>query len=174
MMPDDSAEEWRAVPSLDGHYEVSNLGRVRRALAAPRYGTYAGRPRKLRPNRYGYFRFNAVIGGRHVTCVVHLLVAEVFLPPKPSPAHEINHIDGAKANNGADNLEWVTPLENWKHALRLGLRPYRPTTKVTERQVRAIRRLSREWSSREIAEVFGVTTGCIAHIRQGRTWRDVT
>ena len=48
---------------------------------------------------------------------VHRLVAQAFLPPPPSEKHTIvNHIDGDRANNRADNLEWVTPSENIRHS----------------------------------------------------------
>ena len=42
---------------------------------------------------------------------VHRLVAAAFIPnPENKPC--IDHIDGDRANNHADNLRWVTVKEN--------------------------------------------------------------
>lgn len=106
-------EEWR--PVLDGNYAVSSYGRVRRAA-----GRRIGLVLKTRDNN-GYRIFSPVVAGRSRTVFVHVLVAAAFIGPKP-PGHDVNHIDGDKANNCPSNLEYLTPLANHQHAARTGLK----------------------------------------------------
>lgn len=59
----------------------------------------------------GYEQVNIRIGNKYVTKLIHRLVAAAFIPnPDNKPC--IDHIDGDRANNHADNLRWVTYLEN--------------------------------------------------------------
>jgi hypothetical protein len=59
-------------------------------------------------------------GPRQVSVRVHVLVAEAFLPPRPTPAHEVRHWDGDRMNNAATNLRWGTRSDNVQDALRHG------------------------------------------------------
>ena len=53
---------------------------------------------------------------------VHRLVAFAWLPDPPTKKHVwINHKDGNKANNHADNLEWSTISQNIQHKFDTGL-----------------------------------------------------
>lgn len=72
-------------------------------------------------NGRGYMRIG--IADKGVSQCVHSLVAETFVKnPDPINKQYINHIDGNKLNNRADNLEWVSAGENQKHAYLIGLR----------------------------------------------------
>ena len=61
-------------------------------------------------------------GGKYHDVLIHRIVAEAFCAKPKGKGLEINHKDGDKSNNRADNLEWITHGENLKHAFELGLR----------------------------------------------------
>jgi HNH endonuclease/NUMOD1 domain len=52
---------------------------------------------------------------------VHRLICLAFFGPSDGIKTDVNHKDGVKTNNRADNLEWVTPKENSVHAWETGL-----------------------------------------------------
>lgn len=53
---------------------------------------------------------------------VHRIIAEVFVDnPNPDEYKIVNHKDGDKSNNHANNLEWCNQRMNIKHAHKTGL-----------------------------------------------------
>jgi hypothetical protein len=136
-----SEEEWRPVVGFEGWYEVSDLGRVRRAASGPhtRVG-YVLKPVRLPSGR---LMLHLSAGGRRYrNRKIHHLVALAFIGPRP-PGCGINHVDGDVTNNRATNLEWVTQRENEDHAVRNGLKASGDrvgTAKLTQEQVIGIAR----------------------------------
>lgn len=81
---------------------------------------YGEREMRQHPNGCGYPSVRLTIDGRRKRWTVHGLVARCFLPPQPSPSHQIRHLDGDKSNNAADNLAWGTAAENAEDRARHG------------------------------------------------------
>lgn len=108
-------EVWKTINGFEG-YSVSDAGRVRNDknghVLCP----------AVRSSTCDYLNVLLPKGnGKYIHKSVHSLVAEMFLP-KNGNGLVVNHIDGNKHNNRADNLEWVSRSENDKHAFNLGLR----------------------------------------------------
>ncbi|RIA87653.1 hypothetical protein C1645_776845 [Glomus cerebriforme] len=61
--------------------------------------------------RKGYIQIGIKINNVYKNIAVHILVARAFIPNPENKPH-VNHINGIKHDNRADNLEWVTPKEN--------------------------------------------------------------
>ena len=54
---------------------------------------------------------------------VHRIVATTFCEGQSEECCEVNHIDGNKNNNHAYNLEWISHLDNIRHAYKNNLVP---------------------------------------------------
>lgn len=121
------SERWVNVLGFEGHYEVSNFGDVRSVTREiVRSGPTGnllkqGKIRRQYVTPKGYCRLQLRSEGRVKNALVHILVAEAFLP-NPDARTQVNHLNGRKRDNRASNLEWATPSENLRHAYDTGLR----------------------------------------------------
>lgn len=118
-------EIWRPVIGYEGLYEISNYGNVKSLPKIigrpPKSHISTTRIMKGNINKRGYVKVDLKKDGYSKCVSVHRLVLQVFTPNtfnKP----DVNHIDGNKQNNRAENLEWCTVIENIHHAMAHGLR----------------------------------------------------
>jgi hypothetical protein len=109
---------------------------------------------------------------------VHRAVCEAFHGPPPTPIHQAAHLDGDPTNNSAANLVWATPKENAAHCVAHGTAQrgaLHYASKVTERDVRVIRRARRIGiSEARLSARFGISRATVGNINAGRTWAHVS
>ncbi len=165
-------EAWRDVPGYEEFYQVSSGGlvwslRTGRWVAASRTGR-------------GYMSVTLFREGRRARHFVHRLVASAFLE-RSHDSDEVNHKNGDKADNRAENLEWVSRSENARHAFDTGLR--KPpgtrgerinTAKLTEDGVRMIRaRRALGETIVALAAEFAMSTRQVSDICNRKAWTHV-
>jgi hypothetical protein len=183
-------EVWLPVVGFEGMYEVSNRGRVRSCTRTVMFTrvrkeilqqcTVVRRSRMLvchGQQNTGYLAVNLSREDTVRRCVVHRLVMLAFAGPEPA-GHQVNHINGNKQDNRLENLAWVTPAENTRHAFARGLRftrrGYKVKYRVTPTQVVEIRRLSAEgWSLSMLVTHFNAPISTLNRIVLRKTWKNI-
>lgn len=137
-----SPEIWLSVPDFP-YYEVSNWGRVRslsrKRICISRSGKIFDNPIKgkflsLSINKsHGYVEVNLYNENGPTHYLVHILVCELFIGPKPEGEWvDVDHEDGNRTNNMFSNLRWATRSQQQENSRRLGTKP------VGERHYKAI------------------------------------
>ncbi|HUX56255.1 MAG TPA: NUMOD4 motif-containing HNH endonuclease [Bacteroidales bacterium] len=161
-------EIWKGIEESDG-YEVSNQGRIRK------------REKIMMQQRQnsGYLLVHLRQCHKRRAFTVHRLVARYFIPNglhKPC----VNHINGNKDCNKAENLEWCTHSENNTHAYRTGLSIHRacngeknPNSKLSKIQVDEIRGKYNppHYNQNRLAEEYNVASQTISSIITNTHWK---
>ena len=109
-------EVFKRLSGFKYDYHVSNLGRV--CVAGRKTSNNHIFKAKILANvtsSKGYYKVHLkTIDGGQATIMAHRLVALCFIP-NPDNKPQVNHKDGDKKNNCAENLEWCTNRENSSH-----------------------------------------------------------
>lgn len=116
----------RPVVGFEGLYSVSADGRV---WSEPRVVPHrtsgqlqvGGKWVMRAVDRRGYVFVLMYRNAQQFTKRVHQLVAQAWISMPPEGRECINHKNGVKTDNRAENLEWVNHSENNLHARRTGL-----------------------------------------------------
>eukprot|EP00611_Tribonema_gayanum_P031840 TRINITY_DN930_c0_g1_i2.p2 TRINITY_DN930_c0_g1~~TRINITY_DN930_c0_g1_i2.p2 ORF type:complete len:363 (-),score=108.39 TRINITY_DN930_c0_g1_i2:377-1465(-) len=104
---------WRSVPKSllpadfdASKYRVGSLGDI--------WSFKRSKPKQLQPTSNGAKSYLQVTltDGRVFPIQIHKLVGTAFKGDKPGEGYDIDHIDGNRHNNRADNLEWKVQEEN--------------------------------------------------------------
>lgn len=168
-------EEWRSVTDYEGLYEVSDFGRVRsiRTRTNSKAGAF------LKPIRL-----------HHAYCVrlsrdgvvkphfVHRLVTREFIG-QIADGQQVNHRNRDTADNRIENLEYVSPLQNTRHAIENGGRTtprgeMNGQAKVDEAAVRRIReRVAAGERQSPVAREYGIDPSAVSNIVRRRNWAHV-
>ena len=173
---DHTAEEWRPVVGYEGWYSVSNMGEVRRECGGSSQ-TWPGRRCKQFISNVGYMRVGLCRNRITRKFSVHRLVATTFLGLCPD-GMQVNHKNGRKTDNRADNLEWMTHTENIRHAIDVLKKQWWAvgeavgSAKLTANDVYAIRRMcDHHVAPKIIAARFNVSRGLVCLIGKRRIWK---
>lgn len=103
---------------------------------------------------------------------VHRIIASEFVE-KVEGKLFVNHKNGNKQDNRAENLEWVTRSENDKHAIRTGLRKIQVNNILSIEDVLKIRKLLKNKNCSDIAKIYKVHRKTISDIKNGKTWKNI-
>jgi hypothetical protein len=146
-------------------YYVTEDGRV--------WSSHTNRYLKPTYNHKGY-AYVKLGRGKSTTKSVHSLVLLAYVGVRPE-GMQINHKDGDKTNNALINLEYCTPSENIKHALRTGLRNERygvehHNAKLDDASITRIRSLLGTMTQYDIAKMFNVSPQTISRLKRGETY----
>jgi hypothetical protein len=98
-------EQWKECVGYP-NYQVSSLGSFKNIKS--------GAPLKTQNRKYS----QVTLSGKKLSA--HRVVAEAFCEKKEG-RDIVNHINGNKHDNRAENLEWVSQKENIQHSWRTGL-----------------------------------------------------
>lgn len=152
-------EAWRPVVGFETRYEVSNLGRMRNKSGHLLTPSPTGRTMHLVVTFWQ--------DGKHHTRLVHQLVLEAFVGPRPS-GHVGCHRDDRAGDNRLENLFWGTRLQN--NAIHKGDGSH--LSKFSSGDIDRVRDLHAcGVTNRAIGKWLDMTYGNVAHIIRGRTWR---
>ena len=169
--------EFREIPGFPG-YGVGSDGTVWSNLQK----SGPGLPREfgavwfaLKPDvgDKGHLRVALWKDGSPTRKLVHHIVLETFVGPRPSGMEGCHFPDGDPSNNYVSNLRWDTPQGNWRDRKAHG--HARAWSKISAADVIRIHEFGRTGMNlKDIAAAFGISDTQVSNILSGRSWKEYT
>lgn len=159
-------EIWKDIPDLSG-YQASNLGNIKSC------------PKKTK-NQYSYtetiLKQSIDKDGYKIVHInkknyrVHRLIAKTFIVNQQNK-QQVNHINCNKQDNRVENLEWVTPSENIKHAYDNNLININNIKKAHYKKIKAIKNNQTLYfySIKEASKKLNILKTSISNCLKGRS-----
>lgn len=118
-------EIWKDIKGYEGHYQISNTGRVKSLdrYVASKNGSLRKEKEKIRKthlDKYGYLYVILCKQGVSEKMLLHRLVAEAFLP-NPNALPVVNHKNEKRDDNRVENLEWCTVQYNVRYSCSISI-----------------------------------------------------
>ena len=135
-------EIWKDIPDYEGLYQASNKGRIRtcegKTTYTQRHGVRHWKQRILKQkycSKGNDYRVSLWKNGKCKDWLVARLIAITFLGKSNLTG---NHKDGNRCNNNIDNLEWLSLVDNIRHAFDTGLVNYVKKIKIINKKTEEI------------------------------------
>ena len=164
-------EIWKPIPGYEGIYEASSFGRIRTAYGKKTHSVMHGeRVWKQRILKYkacsdylktGY-RVTLWKDKKPRDLLVARLVCTTFHENLIETKMTVNHKDGNRLNNRAENLEWLTIGDNIRHGFKTGL--YKSAQKRVTLQKESGEKLlfqSMSDADKYLKRATGYVSGCL-------------
>lgn len=167
-----AGELWLDIHGFENKYQVSNMGRIR-VLNRQNRGLAEIMVQGIKASRDRYCMIQLYKKNIPYTFTVHRLVAAHWVP-NPNNFPEVNHKQGIKTDNRATELEWITHLENIRHAYKVlkvnsGLKSHK--SKFTKDDVLNI--YASPKTHRELGRLYNVSHSVIGFIKRKQSYLDV-
>lgn len=174
----ESTTRWLPVVGYEDAYEVSDHGGVRsidRSVVCQDGSVKHLKGVVIRPQAQlsGHLGVTLHKHSKKDRQRVHRLVLAAFIGPCPEGL-EVRHLDGNPKNNTLGNLTYGTRSQNRDDAYRHGGRPVGEAShlaKVPDRKVEQLRAMKGHVSSRQAAELVGLSDGHVRRIWRGESRR---